>query len=643
MTFRYYPRAGLAEVFVARDDYRATLVSAGPEGGPRWHFQPFGRDLVRCAVPVDERHVLCVAENDDATIAVLDVVERREVARRSDVFWKTISDFTVSRGGTVLLVFGGSRSDHALPRFLSLPALTDLTGYPAPGPIAPDSNDPIPLFGKDAVDCGDGTYVIALEGRGSEGVFATCVADLEGSFTLAVRRWEEEVRKTESVPQFLSPAGTYLLRRTSTAVLIRRTEPETRLERLGLKKPRYPEATGPDTVYGIGIEIWSTSPLRPLSRIIVHELTAGDAAYLAENQRSDVRLKSIDRFFAPGAMKADCRSALLDSWSNGAEWWSLPKVRLPDVQRYLTSIEWDQDERGFTLTLADRRRRRIGVDGSVGPLLDPLPLAYPHVMLAPDAKRDAAYAALEALTKAAVRVHGRSEEACVDAIRQIAARVRRSLKTLVFGHQLRLTFDVGDEEWDEPTFFGYVAQHCPGARDALRELLDAYTSKAPKIPLKLTGQLYYDDENGALTYAAAALASIDPDAFEHLQGWFDLRDPGHEVGATSYVLPEIARVGGWRTAAHIRFGLHERARQVLEGTGGVTLSELGILDGARAAVSAADFVACIDEAAGRLSTRFRYTRANADIALRDLILAELQAGISWDIEVGDRLAVADAA
>lgn len=624
---------------MARDGYKATLVSAGPAGGPRWLFQPFGRDLVGSAVPLDDRHIL-VTNSKNGQVAVFDIVERREVANRTDVFREHSIGYTISRHGRTLLIYRGACANAtSLPRLLSLPTLTDIASYPSPGPTwkKPDGH-PLRLACQEGAERLDGKFVVTL-GGGQPVPATTCIAGLDGSFKL--NHHTTDAGQVAPRLRNLSPGGRYLIRYADDRLLIKRSESSGILRRFGLRAQQPPRETGTHTIYGIGLEIWSTDPLELVDRIVVHGLSADDLDFIKANRRPGVHVPRMDHIFRPRHLPehlpvSDKR------WKGDGSYWSFPASYMVEPHEYLASITWEDDESGFIVTLADQRRRRVGLDGQVGPMLDPLPLAYPRVPRIRTPETDAADQALAAITRTAISVRDLSEPECVRAVAQLAEQVRTRLSDLVLGHELELVFDVGGDDMDEKAFFGHVGTKCPAAREPLRQLFAAYGTEAPKIELRSVSQLYHDDENGALTFAAAALASIDADAFEHLQAWFDLRDPGHEVGARSYVMPRIAEVGRWRSAAHIRFGLYETARQVLEGTGGIKLQHFAILDGARANLLPLQLLQCVDEVAERLSTRHGYDRDKAKVTLRELLWNELEPGTAWDEAVREGLGVAPA-
>lgn len=174
------------------------------------------------------------------------------------------------------------------------------------------------------------------------------------------------------------------------------------------------------------------------------------------------------------------------------------------------------------------------------------------------------------------RLDDLTQQSCSAAIDQIAEHISSDLRSMIRMDNLwwmRLSFELPGRVLSEPDFFQLVDSYGPAMIPPLRRLWRSFA-----VALRTNGWVgfdaWYDDDVGALGYAALAYARLDPLAFELLETWLKGRDIGHEAFGRHVILPQIARKNGWSSKEAIEFGVRTIGREVWESSVGA-MNDIG--------------------------------------------------------------------
>jgi hypothetical protein len=153
---------------------------------------------------------------------------------------------------------------------------------------------------------------------------------------------------------------------------------------------------------------------------------------------------------------------------------------------------------------------------------------------------------------------------------------------------------------------------------ALRDLLAAYDKH-------LKSEVWSDEFTSASGYPALALAKLDPNAWDALDGYFSRRDASHEPHGLSFIWPALAP---FKTPAAFRCGLRWLIDEELNGQGDDGTMAHRLVSDARDALLPEEFFREVQNAVANVRSSNESAQV-LDVVLRPLVAA-IDDNNDWD-------------
>lgn len=581
-------------------DFGVHMIHVEQDDGTSWSFIPFDDQLARVIEPTGDRHIVVLGAQ--AKLAIFDVPARQktfEIARLRSGTYLQARSYSPTRQSMFV-------ADGQL-RELKLDGSEDRTHQ------VPDLYSIHKMGARE-----DGCLVLFASGKRA---LNSVVIYNPVCGTATYQPWPEYRSATFFGPSYthlrwFSPDGRWALRpHFGSIVRVRPSIVQPLAKLLGRKDPlgQHPDLLYDGRAqYGITLDLFRTEPFGLVSRLFTRLLTA--------EQIACNRLRS-----GWSAPICELGQSVIDNAADQLDWreWDGKSQMLfanydePDPVRkkeleardfhinfLLNGIEhvrWADDSQSLMTLFTDGRMRTIWVDGRIGPLGDP----EPRESLRPPMRRILPILqALKMESETTIRWRERSPEAASEAVSELAAVVDKGLECLVRHDRLAFTFASKQEELDERAFFDWVRSLGKNASVVIVPLRDLFISYGRQIgAIKIRSEQLMGafregtgeeierlNHRAALADAALALATLDPDAGDVLQPWFEHVDQEHDEFASHQVFPEIARTSRFASDSSKRFGLwfilHQS--QMLR----YDLREVGLLSALRADWTPTHFAKC---------------------------------------------------
>lgn len=602
---RHVACSAYSAYIVRGDIWDATVVAVQQGSEGPWLTIPFGQHPVERLLGVDDRYLVAFGRlgmNEGYCMAVLDTVEQRRVSPVvSDREIILSSQLVVSQKKDRLWLANGIKS-----RSWSLPQLTEFEPLKTPF-----------LHAQEACLRDDGAIVVKgydkntkySDERPAPALLFVISPDGVSAEPHGVSRHEpwKQYPATYHSPYALSATGRYLLRAHDGAILLSDADGQPLVDLPAVEAVKDADVIPLlQRIHISGVQdIWSAAPFAFERRIIVMRAPLFDcltAKPSAEGIDADARRKvETDRWLKlrdGGGDPAASSAAAAEAKRLGDEhhhfvmsrWLLRRALRFAELapfhawspgdpeffekgtesdrgnlhQNLLTPLNavrgalshWEDSDAGFVLHFPNGRQRRVGVDGSLGPI-EPV-RRQERTDFAPPELEKAARKFIEQASVAVFKLESLDDRSCIKAIDDLTDRLRKDRKGVIWGREMKLRFVQPAGVLSEEQFFEHVAAKCPNAAASLRALMASFDE------LDLKDEVWSTELVSASGFPALALARLDPDAYRLLGGYFERRDPGHEPFGLEAVFPALAP---FRTADGLRFALERLRDEEMYGHG----------------------------------------------------------------------------
>ncbi len=610
-------------------NYDAVAVVSHIGGAEPWFCMPFGQRPAERLIAIDERNFLALASagaaGDGFLMTVMDAVEQKVIAGPLKVDAASIyNQLVVSRGGTRLTCVKSFESPSwTLPDLQPEGVLVTPALNPAEAAVRDDGAIVVRCHGRQEVisESPPPNYhplvlCIAADGQSFE-TFGQAVRRPYGDASVSLSRFA------------LSPDGRTMVRPHDGSLFITGPDGEPAADLATIASGNDREriaALERVQIHGV-VEVWDAAPLAFRRRIVVRTLPMIDCfppprpmvesigiggerqaalkklLRLRDGNWATKVLAAIGRPFAgkqPDARRAaainaaradldridNLRDALVrgqraletaalmaplapyGAWTpdapamfhlegaRGLAWWH---VFMPLLNTVRGEVAGWNSATEFRMTFADGKQRSVSIDGDLAEVADQPARTFLPAAFALDIE-ERAREFIDRSAVVTIELGGLDETSCIAAIEALARVIETEPARALWGREMNVRFRHAGGVLTEEAFFEHVAASCPGAAAALPRLL------AVLDEVEMGGEGVWSTEMvSAGGFPALALALLDPCAFEHLEGYFGRRDPGHEPHGIEQVFPALAP---FTTMEGVRFGLRRMLDEQHGGPGG---------------------------------------------------------------------------
>jgi len=374
---------------------------------------------------------------------------------------------------------------------------------------------------------------------------------------------------------------------------------------------------------GTAVEIWETSPLKPVAKLVVH-MEPLDAISVKPDDREDIQDLARKTDFASKKPGDSFPFELDQPMRRAAEHWL-------HLQRHLIDLAWEADESGFWILLERGILRRVALDGTVSPLfalrhlrrlaknagekyrgdardrqhilhvladgririnhlgdrivrvpLSGTALGGEEISIEEEESHTPGLPLDLPMAEAASRFFGRNvrtfielsdltQDSIIGAIDSLTERIAANLPDLVLGpfvRYLHVLFVTPSHMIDEPQFFDLASKlDAAVIIPALRRLLLAFC-KARQAGVLRTG-IVYDDFRSALPHALLVLIELDAHCIDVVTAYMSSRNVANSPFIRNEVLLAFHDRFGWKGDAGIRLAVLFAHYEAFHGGAGI--------------------------------------------------------------------------